>query len=135
MGGVAVGQAPGPSGRDGAWIVRFGADGAIRSSQVVSGTATESARAVAAAADGSVIVAGESLDPLAGRRGRAWRLDPAGKLVWQNTYGDRESLVRGVVATPDGGAVIVGANQAIGATLRPWIFAIDAQGALRWTAH
>lgn len=133
-GGIAVGQAPGPTQRDGAWIVRFGGDGAIRSSQVLLGAAMESARAVAAAADGSLLVAGESLDPLAGRRGRVWRLDAAGKLVWQKTYGDRESLVRGIAAIPEGGAVVVGANQAIGATLRPWIFAIDAQGAPRWTA-
>jgi hypothetical protein len=62
-------------------------------------------------------------------------LDATGKLGWQQTYGDSESHVRGVAATPDGGAVIVGANQAIGATLRPWIFAIDPHGAPRWTAH
>ena len=134
-GGVAVGQAPGPSGRGGAWIVRFGPDGAIRDSQVLAATATEAARAITATSDGGILVAGESLDPIAGRRARAWRFDATGKLAWQKTYGERESLVRGAAAMPDGGAVIVGASQEVGATLRAWIFAIDAQGAARWTAR
>jgi len=137
-GGVAVGQAPGSGGREGAWIVRFDAGGAIRGSQVVPATGTtgiDAARAVAAAADGGFVVAGESFDPLHGRRGRAWRFDGAGTLLWQEAYGDAESLVRGVAVTPDGGAVVVGATQVGGSTMRPWIFGTDAKGAPRWTTR
>jgi DNA-binding beta-propeller fold protein YncE len=137
-GGVAVGQAQGADGRDGAWIVRFAADGALESSQVLPTAATAgiaAARAVAATADGGFVVAGESLEESRSRRGRVWRFDGAGKLLWQAGYGDGESQVRGVVATPDGGAVVVGATQASGATLRPWIFSVDRLGAQRWTAR
>ncbi len=137
-GGVAVGQATDPSGRDGAWIVCFGANGAVRSSQVVPATETTgiaAARAVTATADGGFVVTGELFDQLRGRRGRAWRFDGAGTLLWQEAYGDAESLVRGVAVTPDGGAVVVGATQVGGSTMRPWIFGTDAKGALRWTAR
>jgi hypothetical protein len=138
-GGIAVGQAPGEGGRDGAWLVRFGGDGAIRSSEVLPaagpGKPIDAARAVAAFPDGGFVVAGESLDSLAGRRARVWRFDAAGKLLWHKAYGDGESLVRGVAVTPDGGAVIAGATQAIGAPLRAWIFEIDPHGAPRWTAR
>jgi hypothetical protein len=137
-GGVAVGQAPGPGGRDGAWIVHFDAGGAIRSSQVVpaaGATGSDAARAVTATADGGFVVAGESFDLLRGRRGQAWRFDGAGKLLWRQAYGDGEALVRGVAATPDGGALIVGASQAPGTPLRPWIFEIDPAGAARWTVR
>lgn len=134
-GGVAVGQAPGSGGRDGVWIVRFGADGAIRSSQVLPAIGIAAASTVAATADGGFVVAGQALEDLRTRRARVWRFDGAGKALWQQAYGDSESLVRGVAATPDGGAVVVGATQASGATLRPWIFGLDRQGAQRWTAR
>jgi outer membrane protein assembly factor BamB len=133
-GGVAVGQAPGDDGRDGAWIVRFGPDGAIRSSQVIP-TAPPArigaARAVAATGDGGFVVAGEALDDIQGRRGQVWRFDSAGRLLWHRPYGDAESLVRGIAAMPDGGAIVVGATQPNGSPLRPWIFRIDPQGVPR----
>jgi len=137
-GGVAVGQAPGPSGRDGAWIVCFGANGAIQSSQVVSAagsTGIDAARAVTATADGGFVVAGESFDQLRGRRGHVWRFDGTVTLLWEQAYGDGESLVRGVAATPDGDAVVVGATQASGSPLRPWTFDVDPKGAPRWTVR
>lgn len=43
-GGVAVGQASDRDGREGAWVVRFAAGGAIRSSHVIAGIGTASAR-------------------------------------------------------------------------------------------
>jgi len=132
-GGVAVGQAP-AAGRDGAWVVRFAAGGAIASSQVLPSKTADAAHAVAATSDGGYVVAGVAYDPLRGRRGQVWRFDGADKLLWQHAYGSEESFARGVAATPDGGAVVVGATQAAGATLRPWIFGVDRLGAQRWPA-
>jgi outer membrane protein assembly factor BamB len=134
-GGVAVGQAADAGGRDGAWIVRFAANGAVRSSQVIPTTRIASARAVAATGDGGFVVAGESLEDPRGRRAAVWRFDAAGIARWQHTYGDGEALVRGVAVTPDGGAVIVGAIQAGEAPQRAWVFEIDPQGAARWTVR
>jgi hypothetical protein len=133
-GGVAVGQAPGGDGGDGAWIVRFAADGTLRSHQVVATPGSAAARAVAATGDGGFLVAGEVLDG-PGRRGRLWRFDAAGALVWQQAYGAGEARLLGVAATPDGGAVAVGTIQTAGVTLRPWILGVDRRGAQRWTGH
>jgi hypothetical protein len=80
------------------------------------------------------VVSGVSFDPLRGRRGCVWRFDGTDKLLWQKPYGTVESFARGVAATPDGGAVVVGATQATGAMLRPSIFGIDRLGQQRWTA-
>lgn len=129
---VAVGQAPDASGRDAAWIVRFGTGGAIQSTQLLQAKTTDAAHAVAATGDGGFVVAGTSCDTLRGRRATAWRFDSHGKL-WQQTYGNSDSFARGVVATPDGGAVVVGAIQAVGAKLRPLIVGVDRLGAQRWT--
>jgi len=139
-GGVGVGYAPDANGRDAAWIVRFTARGAIRSSQMLSTTTRASATAVAATSDGGFVVGGGSSDDSRGQRGRVWRFDKAGKLLWQQAYGDGETQMGGVVARPLGGAIITGSTQEHGGAdplspLRPWIFEIDAQGVQRWTAR
>jgi hypothetical protein len=131
-GGVAVGHAPDDHGRDGAWIVRFAADGTLRTSQVIAGAANSSATAVAAMLDGGFVVAGTAMDVQLSRRGALWRFDPAGKLIWQQTYGRRDGFVRGIAVTPDGGAIIVGAAQTAPQPLEPWLFAVDAQGVQRF---
>ena len=136
-GGVAVGQAPRPAGGaggDGAWIVRFAADGTVRSSEVLAGSGGDAARAVTAIGDGGFVVAGSSFEAPRGRRAVVWRFDASGRLVWRETYGATDSFARGVAATPDGGAVVVGATQAPGARLRAWIAGLDRLGAQRWTA-
>lgn len=130
-GGVAVGQAPRTTGGDGAWIVRFDGNGAVRSSDVLAGG--DAARAVAATGDGGFVVAGSSFEPPRGRRAVVWRFDAAGKLLWQQVHGASDAFARGVAATPDGGAVVVGATQAPGARLRAWIAGLDRLGAERWT--
>lgn len=131
-GGVAVGQAPGDSG-DGAWVVRFDASGAIRSSQVLAAKGADAARAVAVTADGGYVVAGSSFEAPR-RRAAVWRFDASGQLRWQQRYGSDDSFARGIAAAPDGGAVVVGVSQASGGRLRPWLAGIDPLGALRWTA-
>lgn len=136
-GGVAVGQAPraaGDGAGDGAWIVRFGPDGAVRSSEVLAGSGGEAARAVAASGDGGFLAAGSSFDAPRGRRAVVWRFDAAARQVWRQTYGGGDSSASGVAATPDGGAVVVGSIQAPGARLRAWIAGLDRLGAERWTA-
>ncbi|HEX8109810.1 MAG TPA: hypothetical protein VF516_18895 [Kofleriaceae bacterium] len=132
-GGVAVGQAPGAGGRDGAWIVRFDAGGAIRASQVLPAKGSDSARAVAATADGGFVVAGSSFEAPQDRRAIVWRFDGANQLVWRQAYGSG-AFARGVAGAPDGGAVVVGATQPAGAKLRSWIAGIDRGGTQRWTA-
>jgi outer membrane protein assembly factor BamB len=130
-GGVAVGHAPDDRGRDGAWIVRFAADGKVHASEIVPGAASTSATAVAATADGGFIVAGTTMDAQFHKRGALWRFDPTGKLMWQQTYGQRDGFLRGVAVTPDGGAIVVGAAQTANQPLVPWLFAVDPQGAQR----
>lgn len=126
-GGVAVGQAP-SSGRDGAWIVRFAADGAILSSQILAASTPEIAQAVTSTPDGGYLVAGASFEP---RRARVWRFDARGQLVWQKTYGD--AVPRSIAATPDGGAVLAGS--VLTSPTRSWIAAIGSDGTERWTAQ
>lgn len=130
-GGVAVGHAPDDHGRDAAWIVRFAADGKIRGSEIISGAASSSATAAAATADGGFVVAGTTMDAQFHKRGTLWRFDPTGKLVWQQTYGQRDGFLRGVAVTSDGSAIAVGAAQTANQPLVPWLFTVDPQGAQR----
>jgi hypothetical protein len=130
-GGVAVGHAPDDHGRDGAWIVRFAADGKVHASEIVPGAASTTATAIAATGDGGFVVAGTTMDAELRRRGALWRFDPAGKLVWQQAYGQRDGFLRGVAVTPDSGAIVVGAAQTANQPLEPWLFAVDPQGAQR----
>ncbi len=132
-GGVAVGQAPGAAGRDGAWIVRFDAGGAIRASQVLPAKGSDAARAVAATADGGFVVAGSSFEAPQDRRAIVWRLDGANQLVWRQACGSG-AFARGVAGTADGGAIVVGATQPAGSRLRALIVGIDRFGAQRWAA-
>jgi hypothetical protein len=133
-GWVAVGQAPRPAAGDGAWVVRLGTDGTVRSNEVLPGGSGEAARAVATTSDGGFVVAGSSFEAPRGRRAVVWRFDAAGKLLWQQTYGTNDAFARGVAATPDGGAVVVGATQVPGARLHASIAGLDRLGAQRWTA-
>lgn len=130
-GGVAVGQAD-HDGRDGAWIVRFGADGEVRDSRVLDGKASVSAQAVTFANDGGFVATGVVVEKNLDRRVMAWRFDRKGTVRWEKSYGDASSV--GIAIAADDSAVLVGSAQAPGAKVRPWIFAIDPQGAVRWTA-
>lgn len=132
-GGVAVGQAPDAGGRDGAWIVRFDARGAIQASQVVPARSSDAARAVAATADGGFVVAGSAFEAPRDRRAIVWRFDGANQLQWRQAYGSG-AFARGVVGTPDGGAIAVGSIQPEGSRLRSLIVGVDRLGAQRWAA-
>jgi len=57
-----------------------------------------------------------------------------GRPTWLNTYGDgRDSRATTVVPAPDGGVIVAGATVASGTdTERGWVFALDADGTMRW---
>jgi hypothetical protein len=134
-GGVAVGQGHTGDRRLGAWVVRFGPDGAVLSSVVLPGPHVEAARAVIAMADGGYAVAGDSLEQLRDRRVRLWRMAADGTLQWQRTYGTSgHDLARGLALTSDGGLLAVGAMQAPSlAKTRPLAIRVDARGDALWS--
>lgn len=132
-GAIAVGQAPGAGGRDGVWIVRFDARGAIQASQVLPAKGSDAVHAVAATGDGGFVVAGSSFEAPQDRRAVVWRFGGASQLLWRQAYGSG-AFARGLVGTPDGGVIVVGAVQPAGSRLRALVVGIDRLGAQRWTA-
>lgn len=130
-GGIAVGTLAVSHAQDAPWIVRFAADGDIRESRVLDSHGDASARAVAIASDGSFVIAGTVSESLGASRLVAWRFDRAGGLRWQRSFAS-ETLAPSIVAVDDG-VVVAGSLRLPGTPLRSWIFAIDPQGAVRWT--
>lgn len=90
----------------------------------------DSAAVVRQLGDGSLMVGGHTLGV---RAGDVWlaRLDPAGAIQWQKSYGTANLDSGDAWPTTDGGYVLAGTTQD-DSTLRPWLCKLDASGAIQW---
>jgi len=95
------------------------------------------ARALGQGSEGSVYVAGISLAwGIGGYDYWVLKLDPAGRVIWQSACGGPQNdIPRGLVATPDGGCLVVGETSSFGtaASARDsWLIKLDAAGRTDW---
>ena len=63
------------------------------------------------------------------------RLDSAGEVEWENTYGGpADDEARSIILAPDGGYVVAGSTQSFGAggDGAVWVLKLDADGAIEW---
>jgi hypothetical protein len=117
------------------WVIRLAGDGEPLWERRYGGPATDWTNAITETADGNLVVVGHTESRGAGSAD-FWvlKLDPRGELVWERTFGtagvDYASAVTG---TADGGAVVVGQAQSIGATaFDSRVIKLDAGGAVVW---
>jgi hypothetical protein len=119
---LAAAQKPGTSTSRG-FVELFGGHGA------------EFASAVSASSDGGAYVAGWA-DSFGAGNEDAWiaRVDRHGNALWEEAIGGRDNEeIYGLLATPDGGALIVGSTISFGAGLTDgWAVKLDALGAIEW---
>jgi hypothetical protein len=92
-------------------------------------------RAVAALADGGVLVAGDGFRD--GRRGlRVARLAADGSAAWERRYGGGEraqDVAHGIACAADGGFVLVGSTMSKGpGKTNAWVLRLDGGGGLVW---
>jgi hypothetical protein len=61
------------------------------------------------------------------------RLDEAGELLWDRTYGTASSeIANGIALAPDGGFLLVGTGYTPQTSLDWWVVRTDAAGAMQW---
>jgi hypothetical protein len=119
-----------------AWIVRSDASGAVTWSLLLSTpVGRHFLMALAQSRDGGFIAAGSTGDSDAAPI-FAWlvKLGPDGQLEWQRQFGGGGvESVRSVIATRDGGYVMVGVTSSAGAgSTDAWVAKADAAGTLLW---
>lgn len=124
----------GGSGSDG-FAVRVSAQGAVVWAKTIGGAAADRLDGIAAAGDGFVAV-GMTKSKGAGL-GDGWlvRLDSAGKVSGEVTYGGSgDDAMQGVAATV-GGFVLAGSNRSLGGGLEDgWLLLADPNGQKVWEA-
>ena len=142
------GDLTGSHGSNDLWLIKLDNNGSIQWQKTLGGSMTDLGGYVQLTDDGGYVVAGHSNSSdgdLTGNRNSfdAWvvRLDAAGNIVWQNTYGGtgNESLYY-IDKTPDGGFVFTGstvfiADGHIKCTAGQFdllLMKIDANGELTW---
>lgn len=104
--------------KDDIWVVKLTGTGTIVWQKPLGGNAVDEAFAITATDDGGYVVAGltESNDgDVSGNHGRSdvWvvKLNGAGKLIWQKTYGGTGyDAGRAMVPTADGGYLVAGST-------------------------
>ncbi|HEY3358235.1 MAG TPA: hypothetical protein VGQ83_33615 [Polyangia bacterium] len=123
------------AGERDAWIVKLDGDGQIEWQRTYGGPAADEARAVRQTPDGGYLVAGLTASFGAGATD-VWvlKLDGAGVIEWQRTYGGAAAdQANGLALLPGGGALVVGQTESFGAGDRDgWVLQIDAQGEVVW---
>lgn len=115
------------------WVLKIRERGELLWERSYGGADIDYASAVTKTRDGGVVVAG--LTKSAGAGGfdaRVLKLDAAGEIIWDHTYGgEQDDWVRAVVETRDGGLALAGYTISQGAGLYDaWLLKLDKDGAL-----
>ncbi len=118
-----------------AWIVRLDPAGALLWHYEYGGGLTETARSVTPTSDGGFAVAGWTNSSGAGSDD-VWvmKLDAAGAVQWQTTYGGSDSeQAEQIIELDDQGFALAGhSNSLTPSGHAPWVLRLDAGGALLW---
>ncbi|MBW2262142.1 MAG: hypothetical protein JRG91_09235 [Deltaproteobacteria bacterium] len=119
------------------WVMKLAADGSVTWSKSYGGTGDggEDARAVRQTSDGGYIVVGWTMSFGAGDAD-VWvlKLDSAGDVQWQNTYGGASAdRGFGVNQTSDGGYLVAGRTESFGAGgADMWLLKLQSDGTPDW---
>lgn len=88
---------------------------------------------VAPTSDGGYIAAGETVAGSHGMDAWVFKLDGAGTIVWQKSYGGTgtDSAIS-VIQTEDGGFIAVGGSSSFSVDSHAWAFKLDSVGNIVW---
>lgn len=129
------------------WVVKLDPTGTIQWQRSLGGSANDGASTVRQTSDGGYIIAGssESNDGdvgtnLGGRDYWIVKLDPAGNIQWEKSYGGPgNESASSIKQTIDGGYVVAGYSQSYTGDITGqhgdgdfWIIKLDAAGSLIW---
>ncbi len=118
------------------WVLKLDASGNLQWQKCLGGSITEAPRTIALTPDGGYAVAGYTASSdfdVSINHGSedVWlvKLDSAGNILWEHTYGD-VGIDRGygMITTLDGGFAIAGSNS-VGEF---WVLKTDSLGTLEW---
>lgn len=90
-----------------AWLIKTNADGELEWDKVFGGKRWDAMADMTYTKDGSLVLAGTTSS--ATKRGDMWiiKVDPAGNLLWENTFGsDENEAATALVHTKDGGFLV-----------------------------
>jgi len=117
------------------WILLLDAQGELLRDQTFGSPATEWASGLVQMPDGGLAVAAYA-QPAPGQPFDFWvlRLDGAGELLWQRSFGGEAiDWASALAATPEGGLVVVGHTESHGpGQSAKWVLRLDPAGELEW---
>lgn len=117
------------------WVLKLDDSGEIEWQQTYGGNGRDIAYSVQQTADDGYIIAGETMSFGAGNKD-FWvlKLDSAGAVQWQKTYGGSNSDVAvSILQTSDEGYVVAGNTASFGSGLIDyWILKLDSTGSVQW---
>ncbi|WP_207436035.1 T9SS type A sorting domain-containing protein [Sabulibacter ruber] len=133
------------------WLVKIGEDGSKDWDRSYGSLGTDMLRSIVKTPDGGYLLAGHSDGSVSGvktspRKGlwHYWvlKIDKAGKVQWDRTYGGNGSdYLAAVVPTPDGGFLLGGSStssvgldksEATRGYMDYWVVKVDARGEKQW---
>jgi hypothetical protein len=117
------------------WVLRLDEASNVVWDHTYGGAEWDYASSIVALADGGFAVAGSTRSKGAGGR-NMWvlRLDEAGNVVWDQTYGGAEwDYANSIVALSDGGFAVAGGTDSKGAGYEDmWVLRLDEAGNVVW---
>jgi hypothetical protein len=123
------------AGGDDAWVVKFTPSGTIDWQMTYGGVNADEGWDIQETSEGVYVLVGDTMSFGAGGYDIwALKLDSAGVLIWQWTFGGvGDDRARSVVETSDDGYVVAGFTNSYGAGVDDtWIIKLDITGALLW---
>jgi len=113
------------------WVLKLNTDGTIAWQKTYGGAGWEEPTSIRQTSDGGYVVAGGTYSSGAGN-GDVWilKLDAAGEVDWQNTYGGGSGEEAWSISqTADGGYIISGLSFSYGVgSADAWLLRLDANG-------
>jgi hypothetical protein len=142
------GDVTGNNGSFDYWLCKLSPTGTLQWQKSLGGTATEQAFGIVQNADSSYVICGYSSSPntgmVTGNHGDNdyWivKLDPAGNLLWERSYGGIGSdRGFGISKTSDGGYIVNGVSPSTDGDVTGnhggndyWVLKLDSDGMLQW---
>ena len=115
-------------------LLKLDGDGSVLWERRITGTETGGpVHALAAAADGGLVVVGSITSNRLDSDAWVARLDATGRILWQRAFGGpRDDLATAVQATSDGGMVVVGRTDSWRFGEEILVLKLSARGELEW---
>jgi uncharacterized delta-60 repeat protein len=116
------------------WVLKLKSDGTIDWEKRYGGLDNDYARSIQQTRDGGYIVAGQTYS--FGTGGDFWvlKLNSAGDISWQKTYGGAGyDCANSIQQTSDGGYIVAGPTNSSGAGANDfWVLKLNSSGAVLW---